>query len=162
MLSLPYDRRIPNVTSILHQNWSYLIKVNPDLKKNVLPKPPMVNYTRAKKFRDVSVRAGLPGQSKTNNLKRRVAFKRCNLTRCKTCPFTKNTTSHKYKFTNKKLIHSKKNIAALHQTQFIQSIVPNTLGPSKRSLKGTPTPSNQLEIQHRMVKSLQSAQGLEI
>ena len=47
ILSLPYDRRMPNISSILHQHWSYLLKLNPDLKK-VLPKPPMVSYTRPK------------------------------------------------------------------------------------------------------------------
>ena len=66
ILSLPYHRRMPNVTSILHQYWSYLIKVNPDLKR-VLPKPPLVSYTRPKILRDILVRARLPGQSNKNN-----------------------------------------------------------------------------------------------
>ena len=51
ILSLPYYRRMPNVTSILNQHLSYLIKFNPDPKK-VLPKPPMVSYTRPKKIEE--------------------------------------------------------------------------------------------------------------
>ena len=93
ILSLPYDCRMPNGTSILNQHWSYLIKVNPDLKK-VLRKPPMVSYTRPKSLRDIFVRARLPGQSNKNNLRKRSGFKRCNMTRCDTCSYTKNVTTH--------------------------------------------------------------------
>ena len=100
ILSLPYDRRMPNGTSILNQHWSYLIKVNPDLKK-VLRKPPMVSYTRPKSLRDILVRARLPGQSNKNNLRKRSGFKRCNMTRCDTSPYTKNVTTHTCNFTRK-------------------------------------------------------------
>ena len=59
ILSLPYDRRMSNITSILHQHWSYALKENPDLKK-VLPSPPMISYTRPKNLRDILVRSKLP------------------------------------------------------------------------------------------------------
>ena len=32
-------------------------------------------------------------------LRKRVGFKRCNMTRCETCPYTINTTTHTSKFT---------------------------------------------------------------
>ena len=34
ILSLPYDRRMPNINQILHQKGSYALKVNPDQKKS--------------------------------------------------------------------------------------------------------------------------------
>ena len=100
ILSLPYDRRMTGITSILHQHWSYSIKVNPDLKK-AFPNPPMISYTRPKNLRDILVRSQLPPQKAGKGLRRRVGFKRCNMIRCETCPFTKNTTTHTCKFTNK-------------------------------------------------------------
>ena len=100
ILSLPYDRRMANISSILNQHWSYSIKQNPDLKK-VLPKPPMVSYTRPKNLRDILVRSQLPPLNKRQDLRRRIGFKRCNMTQCETCPYTKNTTTHKSNFTNK-------------------------------------------------------------
>ena len=42
ILSLPYDRRMANVTAILNQHWAYSHKVNPDLKKT-FPNPPMIS-----------------------------------------------------------------------------------------------------------------------
>ena len=56
ILSLPYDRRMTYITSILHQHWSYSTKVNPDLKK-AYPNPPMISYTRAKNLRYILVRS---------------------------------------------------------------------------------------------------------
>ena len=100
ILSIPYDRRMPNITSILHQHWLYLLKVNPDMK-TVLPKPPMVSFTRPKNLRDILVRSKLPGQPKSRNLRRRIGFKKCNMVRCETCPYTKNTSSHTSNFSKK-------------------------------------------------------------
>ena len=99
ILSLPYDRRMANISSIIHQHWSYSLKQNPDLKK-VLPNPPMVSYSRPKNLREILVRSQLPPVEKRQNLRRRVGFKRCNMTRCETCPYTKNTTTHRTNFTN--------------------------------------------------------------
>ena len=98
ILSLPYDRRMSNITSILHQHWSYALKENPDLKK-VLPSPPMISYTRPKNLRDILVRSKLPPIQKCKNLRRRVGFKRCNMIRCETCPYTRNSTTHTSNYT---------------------------------------------------------------
>ena len=100
ILSLPYDRRMTNVNSILHQHWSYSLKVNPDLKK-AFPNPPMISYSRPKNLRDILVRSQLPKKLVSKDLRRRVGFKRCNMTRCETCPYTKNTTTHTCNYTNK-------------------------------------------------------------
>ena len=100
ILSLPYDRRMTNVNSILHQHWSYSLKVNPDLKK-AFPNPPMISYSRPKNLRDILVRSQLPKKLVSKDLRRRVGFKRCNMTRCETCPYTKNIKSHTCNYTNK-------------------------------------------------------------
>ena len=49
ILSLPYDRRMANVTAILHQHWAYSHKVNPDLKK-AFPNPPHDQLHQAEKL----------------------------------------------------------------------------------------------------------------
>ena len=66
-----------------------------------MPKPPMVGFSRPTNLRDILVRSKVPGQPKSNNLRRRVGFKRCNMARCETCPFTQNSTTHTSNFTNK-------------------------------------------------------------
>ena len=91
-------RRRPNIFSILHQHWSYSLKVNPDLRK-VFPKPPMISYTRPTNLRDILVRSQLPPANKQKDLRRRVGFKRCNMMRCETCHYTKNSTTHTSNFT---------------------------------------------------------------
>ena len=85
--------------SILHQHWSYSLKVNQYLRK-VFPKPPMISYTRPTNLRYILVRAQLPPGKKQKDLMRRVRFKRCNLMRCETCPYTKNSTTPASNFTN--------------------------------------------------------------
>ena len=86
-----------NISSILNQHWTYAVKVSPDLKK-VLPSPPMISFSRPKNLRDILVRAQLPPKTRGQNLRRRVGFKRCNMLRCETCPYTKNTTTHTNNF----------------------------------------------------------------
>ena len=54
----------------------------------------MISYTRPKNLRDILVRSQLPKQKGNKNLRKRVGFKRCNMTQCETCPYTKNTTTH--------------------------------------------------------------------
>ena len=88
-----------NISSIVNQHWKYALQVNPDLKK-VLPSPPMISYTRPKNLRDILVRAQLPANTKGKVLRRRAGFKRCNMLRCDTCPYTKNTNTHTSNFTN--------------------------------------------------------------
>ena len=88
-----------NISAIIHQHWSYSVKQNPDLKK-VLPTPPMVSYKKPKSLRDILTRSQLPLKQKCRDLRKRVGFKRCNMTRCETCPYTINTTTHTSKFTN--------------------------------------------------------------
>ena len=100
ILSLPYDRRMANISLIIHQHWSYSLKQNPDLKK-ILPNPPMVSYSRPKNLREILVRWQLPAVKKRQYLRRRVGFKRCNMTQCETCLYIENTTTHRSNFTKK-------------------------------------------------------------
>ena len=89
-----------NISSIINQHWLYSLKQNTDLKK-VLPNPPMVSYTRPKNLRDILVRSQLPPVKKRQDLRRRTGFKKCNMTRCETCPYKKNTSTHTSNFTKK-------------------------------------------------------------
>jgi hypothetical protein len=106
ILSLPYDRRMANVTAILHQHWAYSHKVNPDLKK-AFPNPPMISYTRPKNLRDILVRSQLPKQKVNKNLRKRVGFKNCDMTQCETCPYTK-TQLHTHAISQKRCSQSRK------------------------------------------------------
>ena len=91
--------KVVGIGTILHQHWSCSGKQNPDLKK-VLPSPPMVSYKKPKSLRDILTRSQLPPKQKCRDLRKRVEFKRCNMTRCETCPYTINTTTHTSKVTN--------------------------------------------------------------
>ena len=75
ILSLPYDRRMSNISSIINQHWSYSLKQNQDLKQ-VHPNPAMVSYTRPKNLRDILVRLQLPPVKKLHDLRCRTGFKR--------------------------------------------------------------------------------------
>ena len=63
ILSLPYDRRMANISTIIHQHWAYSLKQNPDLKK-VLPNPPMVSYKKTKKFKRYSYKSTASNNAK--------------------------------------------------------------------------------------------------
>ena len=80
ILSLPYDRRMTNIPAIIHQHWSYSVTQNPGLKK-VLPIPPMVSYKKPKSLRENLTRSQLPPKLKCRDLRKRVGFKRCNMTK---------------------------------------------------------------------------------
>jgi hypothetical protein len=60
----------------------------------------MVSYKKPKSLRDILTRSQLPPKQKCRDLRKRVGFKRCNMTRCETCPYTINTTTHTSKVTN--------------------------------------------------------------
>ena len=49
----------------------------------------MISYTRPKNLRDILVRSQLPKQKVNKNLRKRVGFKKCDMTQCETCPYTK-------------------------------------------------------------------------
>ena len=58
-LVIPFDKRLPNISSILHQRWQCLLSRD-SKAKGYMPEPPRVGYTRTKSLRDILVRSNLP------------------------------------------------------------------------------------------------------
>ena len=80
-----YDRRLPDVSSILKRNWKTMVSDDMRLLK-VFPEPPMVCFTRGKNLREEICQAKLP----PTRLARPVedGFKRCGRAKCRLCPYT--------------------------------------------------------------------------
>ena len=77
VLSIPYDPRLPSVSSILYKFWKVMIE-NPRLKK-IFPSPPMVCWTRPKNLREHLIRAKLPKEiSLVKSNRERLGFTHCN------------------------------------------------------------------------------------
>ena len=88
-LVIPFDRRLPNISGILHHRWQCLVTRDPN-SKDYMPKPPRVAYKRTSSLKDIIVR------SKSTRLKRKSTsgFKKCGAPSCSTCSHSVNTTSH--------------------------------------------------------------------
>ena len=83
VLPLPYDPRLPAVSSILYRFWKVMIQT-PRLKK-VFPDPPMVSWMRPKNLREFLIRAKLPPQENPRKSGReKLGFKHCGRT-CTMC-----------------------------------------------------------------------------
>jgi hypothetical protein len=80
-----YDRRLPDVSTILRRNWKTMVSDDIRLLK-VFPEPPMVCFTRGKNLREEVCQAKLP----PIRLARPVedGFKRCGRGSCRLCPYT--------------------------------------------------------------------------
>ena len=80
-----YNRRLPDVSSILRKNWKTMVSDKIRLLK-VFPEPPMVCFTRGKNLREEICQAKLP----PIRLARPVedGFKRCGRSKCRLCPYT--------------------------------------------------------------------------
>ena len=59
ILSLPFDRRLPDAASTLQQHYRLLLQRNPEVKE-WMPRAPMVAHLRPPNLRDMLVRAKLP------------------------------------------------------------------------------------------------------
>ena len=59
ILALPFDRRLPDAASILHQHYNLLVQRNPGVKEWMV-RAPMVAHLRPANLRDFLVRAKLP------------------------------------------------------------------------------------------------------
>ena len=91
-LVIPFDKRLPNISGILHHRWQCLISRDPGAS-DYLPKPPRVAYKRTPSLRDILVRSKVPH----NHRSRRQAtsgFKNCGRPACSTCSHSINTLSH--------------------------------------------------------------------
>ena len=75
-LPLPYDPRLPQVSSILYRFWKVLV-TNPKMK-SMFPSPPMVCWSRSQNIKDILVRAKLPSRDQPRRSERtKLGFKHC-------------------------------------------------------------------------------------
>ena len=95
ILALPFDRRLPDAASILHQHYDLLVKRNPGVKEWMV-RAPMVAHLRPANLRDFLVRAKLPPVDRRQGASRgaQPGFKKCGKARCLSCIYTTNTRTH--------------------------------------------------------------------
>lgn len=75
-LPLPFDPRLPHVSSIVYRFWKVMTQ-NPRLKK-IFPNPPMVCWSRPKNIRDHLIRANLAKELNRRSLRVKTGFLHCN------------------------------------------------------------------------------------
>ena len=99
-LVIPFDKRLPDITGILHHRWRCLVDRDPDAIK-YMPKAPMVAYSRTKSLRDILVRSKLPPPSyRQDRRNARLGFKKClGRADCSVCSHSSNTNNHTCNFT---------------------------------------------------------------
>ena len=93
VLSIPFDKRLPNISNILKHRWQCLVDRDPEVLE-YMPEPPMVSYTRAKNIREIVIRSKVP------HLQRKVrptppGFRKCaKRADCALCLHSENAASH--------------------------------------------------------------------
>ena len=95
ILALPFDRRLPDATSILHQHCNLLVQRNPTVKE-WMARAPMVAHLRPTNLRDILMRAKLPAVDRRRGASRGTLpdFKKCGKTRCFSCVYSKHCQRH--------------------------------------------------------------------
>ena len=95
ILALPFDRRLPDAASILHQHYDLLVQRNPSVK-NWMVRAPMVAHLRPANLRDFLVRAKLPPVDRRQGASRghQPGFKKCGKARCLCCIYSTNSRTH--------------------------------------------------------------------
>ena len=95
ILALPFDRRLPDAASILHQHYDLLVQRNPSVK-NWMVRAPMVAHLRPANLRDFLVRAKLPPVDRRQGASRGLqpGFKKCGKARCLCCIYSTNSRTH--------------------------------------------------------------------
>ena len=98
-LVIPFDKRLPNISGILHHRWQCLVSRDTNAKEYI-PKPPRVAYTKTASLRDILVRSKVP-PSNNRQARRQVnmGFKKCGGSYCTTCSHSGNTNSHTCNYT---------------------------------------------------------------
>ena len=80
-----FDRRLPNICSILRKNWQTMIGYDSRMLK-IFPEPPMVCFTRGKNLREEVCKAKLPPARMGRPIEN--GFRRCSRAKCRLCPYT--------------------------------------------------------------------------
>ena len=94
-LTIPFDKRLPNISSILHHRWRCLVDKDPTAK-NYMAKPPRVTYSKTLSLREMIVRAKVPPQT-ARSARRLVntGFKKCGKrSDCSMCSHSVNSNTH--------------------------------------------------------------------
>ena len=99
---IPFDKRLPNISSILYHRWRCLLARDPTVK-TYMPKPPRVSYSRTSSIGDIIVRSKVPPQTaRTARRQANLGFKKCGKrSDCCVCPHSVNTTTHSCSHTGK-------------------------------------------------------------
>ena len=95
ILAIPFDRRLPDAASILHQHYNLLVQRNPGVK-DWMVRAPMVAHLRPSNLRDFLVRAKLPPVDRRQGVSRGLqpGFKKCGKARCLCCIYSTNSRTH--------------------------------------------------------------------
>ena len=93
VLSMPYDPRLPSISSILKQRHRALLYNDVEARQYML-EPPLVMYTRTKNLRDILFRAKVPRRiQRGGNRTRPHGFYKCQKrTNCVLCLHSSNST----------------------------------------------------------------------
>ena len=95
MFNIPFDKRLPNISSILHHRWRCLVDKEPRVK-NYLAKLPRVTYSKTLSLREMIVRAKVPPQT-ARSARRLVntGFRKCGKrSDCSMCSHSVNSNTH--------------------------------------------------------------------
>ena len=85
ILTLEYSPQLPSVSGIIKSAWRVMTQ-DPHMKK-VFPEPPMLAWKRPKSLRDNLVKTKVPEQSRLSRSLH--GMKKCNKSRCNTCPYVR-------------------------------------------------------------------------
>ena len=95
ILVIPYDKRLPNISKILHHRWKCMLDRDPTATL-YMPLPPRVSYCKTSSLRDILVRAKVPTQQQARSTRQAtLGFKKCGKHGdCSVCSHSVNITSH--------------------------------------------------------------------
>ena len=102
-LVIPFDKRLPNITTILHHRWQCLTARDPKAKV-YLAKPPRVSYSKTQSLQDIIVRSKLsPSSYRQGKRQASTGFKKCGQrANCSVCSHSVNATTHTCNHTGEK------------------------------------------------------------
>ena len=99
-LVIPFDKRLPNISGILHHRWQCLVTRDPNTKE-YMSSPPRVAYSRTPSLRDIIVRSKVPPP--TSRSARRLVnkgFRKCGArSDCVACSHSVGSCTHTCNYT---------------------------------------------------------------
>ena len=99
ILVIPFDKRLPNISSILKHRWKCLVERDPKATQ-YMPKPPMVAYSRTESIKDIACRSKVPPTNYRQRRQVTMGFQKCGKrVDCSVCLHSTNSASHTCNFT---------------------------------------------------------------